>query len=79
MPDTLLQKTAAERFKPFQTDIVSRYADKLHSITITGSALTDDFDPDRSDINSVFVLHQMDLGLLEGLAPLGRKYRRQKI
>lgn len=79
MPDTLLRKPAAERFKPFQADIVSRFSDKLHSITITGSALTDDFDPDRSDINSVFVLHRMDLGLLEGLAPLGKKYSRRKI
>jgi hypothetical protein len=74
-----LNDVAAERFKPFQDEILSSYRDKIHSITITGSALTDDFDPKASDINSVFVLTEMDLKFLELLAPLGKKYGKKGV
>jgi len=74
MIDPNLKDVVVEKFKPFQDEILSSYQDKIHSITITGSALTDDFDPKKSDINSVFVLTKMDLKFLELLAPLGKKY-----
>jgi len=79
MTDPKLKHVAAEKFKPFQEDILSRYPDNIHSITIIGSSLTDDFDSENSDINSVFVLHRMDLKFLELLAPLGKKYRKKKV
>ncbi|MBW2591861.1 MAG: hypothetical protein JRE58_02465 [Deltaproteobacteria bacterium] len=79
MIDPNLKHVAAEKFKPFQEDILSRYPDNIHSITIIGSSLTDDFDPENSDINSVFVLNRMDLKFLELLAPLGKKYRKKKV
>jgi hypothetical protein len=66
-------------FRPFQDDMLKRHKDKIHSITITGSALTDDFDPVKSDVNSVFVLHAMDLKFLELLAPLGKTYGKKRI
>ncbi len=69
----------AKRFNPFQDDILARYKSKIHSITITGSALTEDFDPKRSDINSVFVLQKTDLEFLELLAPLGKKYGKKGV
>ena len=74
-----LRDAAAERFKPFQDEVLKRYKDQIHSITITGSALTDDFDPEKSDVNSVFVLHAMDLEFLESLAPLGKTYGKKRI
>ncbi len=74
-----LKDAAAERFKPFQDEILYRHKDKIHSITITGSALTDDFDPVKSDVNSVFVFHAMDLEFLELLAPLGKTYGKKRI
>ena len=74
-----LSAEAVERFKPFQNEILSSYQDKIHSITITGSALTDDFDPSKSDVNSVFVLTKMDLKFLELMAPLGKKYGKKRI
>jgi len=74
-----LKDVAIERFKPFQDEILNSYKDKIHSITITGSALTDDFDPGKSDVNSVFVLTEMDLKFLELLAPLGKRYRKKRI
>jgi len=71
--------TNIERFKPFQDEILNRYKDNIHSITLTGSAVTEDFMPGKSDINSVFVLREMDLKFLELLASLGKKYRKKRI
>lgn len=79
MIDSMLNDEIAERFKPFQDEILRNYKDNIHSITITGSALTDDFDPKKSDVNSVFVLDEMDLKFLEILAPLGKKYGKKRI
>jgi hypothetical protein len=79
MTEPTLNHMAAERFKPFQDDVLMRHNDQIHSITITGSALTDDFDPATSDVNSVFVLHAMDLKFLELLAPLGKTYGKKRI
>ena len=74
-----LRDAAAEMFRPFQDKVLKRHKDQIHSITITGSALTDDFDPVKSDVNSVFVLHAMDLKFLELLAPLGKTYGKKRI
>jgi hypothetical protein len=74
-----LKDAAAEMFKPFQDEVLKHHKDQVHSITITGSALTDDFDPVKSDVNSVFVLHAMDLEFLEFLAPLGKTYGKKRI
>ena len=70
---------AAERFKPFQDEILKSHKDNIHSIAITGSALTDDFDPEKSDVNSVLVLNKMDLGFLEVLASFGKTYGKKGI
>ena len=74
MADSKLNDAAAERFKPFQDEILKNHEHHIHSITITGSSLTDDFDHEKSDVNSVLVLHKMDLGFLEVLASLGKTY-----
>jgi hypothetical protein len=79
MIDSTLNDEVAERFKPFQDEILRSYKENIHSITITGSSLTDDFDPGKSDVNSVFVLGEMDLKFLEILAPLGKKYGKKRI
>jgi len=79
MTEPTLHHAAAERFKPFQDEVLKRHKDQIHSITITGSALSDDFDSETSDVNSVFVLHAMDLEFLEFLAPLGKTYGKKRI
>jgi hypothetical protein len=79
MAEPKLNDTAVERFKPFQDEILKNHKDNIHSITITGSALTDDFDPEKSDVNSVFVLNEMHLGFLEVLASLGKTYGKKGI
>lgn len=82
MPDLILEKlqpVAAERIKPFLEEILSKFRDKIHSIHVTGTAITDDFDIKSSDVNSIFVLKKMDLKFLNLLAPLGKRYGKYKV
>ncbi|HFQ89417.1 MAG TPA: hypothetical protein ENK27_04990 [Desulfobulbus sp.] len=52
---------------------------ELHSIHVVGSVLTPDFQPGRSDINSVIVLERIDLTFLDFLVRLGATFREKKI
>jgi predicted nucleotidyltransferase len=79
MNDLNLKPVITEKFKPFQDEILSGYTDNIHSITLTGSVLTDDFVPGKSDINSVVVLAEMDLKFLGLLSALGKKYQKKRI
>lgn len=82
MPDLShhsLQPAAAKRIKPFLDEILEKYRDRIHSIYITGSAITDDYDDKVSDVNSIFALKKMDLKFLELLAPLGKKYGKNRV
>lgn len=74
-----LKPVAAKKIKPFIDDVLGSYYGKIHSIHVTGTAITDDFDEKISDVNSVFVLKEMDLKFLELIAPLGKKYGKQKV
>jgi len=79
MNDINQKADIAARYKPFLDMILEHHQDLIHSVHIVGSALTQDFDPRTSDINSVVVLDKMDLKFLEFLAPLGKKYGRKRI
>ncbi|OQY12190.1 MAG: hypothetical protein B6I30_05325 [Desulfobacteraceae bacterium 4572_187] len=70
---------ALTKFKPFSDIVLNRYKDKIHSIHITGSALTEDFNPNTSDINSIIVLNKMNLKFLEDFAPLGKKFGKKQV
>lgn len=74
-----LHPVARERIAPFLEKVLSNYQEKIHSIYITGTAITDDFDPKTSNVNSLFVLKNMDLRFLKVLAPLGKKYGKRRI
>ena len=74
-----LKSPASEKIKPFLEEILDKYQEKIHSIHVTGTAITDDFDPRYSDVNSIFVLKEMDLKFLELIAPLGKKYGKKKV
>ena len=74
-----LSSPAAENIKPFLSEVLDIYHEKIHSIHVTGTAVTEDFNIKTSDINSIFVLKEMDLKFLEIIAPLGKKYSRHKI
>ena len=79
MNDIGLKADISARYKPFLDKVLENHQDLIHSIHIVGSALTQDFDPKISDINSVVVLHKMDLKFLEFLAPLGKKHGKKRI
>lgn len=65
--------------RPFLEEVLAEYGANVHSIHIVGSALTDDFMAGRSDINSVFVLREMDLDFLETVAPKGKKHGKKMV
>jgi len=67
------------RYKLFLDEVLNHHQGAMHSIHIVGSALTADYDSKTSDINSVLVLHKMNLKFLEFLAPLGKKYGKKKV
>jgi len=79
MNDLNINDEALTKFKPFLDIVLNKYKDKIHSIHITGSALTEDFNPNTSDINSIIVLNKMDLKFLEDFAPLGKKFGKKQV
>ncbi len=69
-----------DRITPMLNDLLNGgHAPNIHSIHITGSAVISDYNEKMSDINSVVVLHEMDLQFLAFLAPLGKKYGKKRI
>ncbi len=79
MADLHFQEDAKKRFTPFLDELLDSSKEKIYSVQATGSALTPDYNPKRSDINSVVVLKEMDLKFLEVLAPLGKKYGKKGV
>lgn len=53
--------------------------DNLQSLCVIGSALTDDFDPQHSDINSVLTVRRRTHPLLRRLAGYGSKMGKMKL
>lgn len=74
-----LRPEVVERIRPFFDAMILEHASNIHSLYVVGSSLTGDFNERTSDINSISVLKKMDLKFLEALAPMGKKYRKQKI
>ncbi|MFQ5901297.1 MAG: hypothetical protein ACE5IH_07055, partial [Thermodesulfobacteriota bacterium] len=74
-----LNTVAREKIRPFLEEITGNYRERIDSIYVTGTAVTDDFDTGRSDVNSIFVLKEMDFKFLELVAPLGKKYGKQRV
>jgi len=82
MPGLVFDKVkpaAIKKITPFLEEILARQHGKIHSISITGTAVTEDFDEKISDVNSVVVLKEMDLGFLEFLAPLGKRHGKHRV
>ena len=74
-----LPTVVSGRIRPFIEEILGSYSDNIHSIHIVGSSLTKDFDEKTTDINSIFVLSEMDLKFIELIAPLGKKHRKKSV
>ncbi len=76
---TGLAPSIAEKISPMLREIIDQHARNIHSLHITGSAVMPDYNEKLSDINSVVVLHDMDLEFISFLAPLGRKYGKKRV
>ena len=74
-----LNPSVAEKITPMVEDLLREYTSNIHSFHIVGSAVIPDYNEKLSDINSVVVLHNMDLQFIKFLAPLGKKYGKKKI
>ena len=74
-----LNSAVAEKISPMIDDLLSAHESNLHSIHIVGSAVIQDYDEKLSDINSLVLLHNMDLRFITYLAPLGKKYGKKRI
>ena len=72
---------AAVRAKaaPFLEELAKLAGPGLHSLHLVGSAVTPDWNAERSDINTLLVLKEMDLGVLTSIAPLGRRFKKSGI
>ncbi len=74
-----LSPVVANKINPFIEEILKVYSENIHSIHIVGSSITGDFHEKTSDINSIFVLKEMNLKFVELIAPLGKRYRKKGI
>ncbi len=66
-------------FDQFVREVRQHAPVPLLSMHVVGSALTVDFDPETSDINSVCVFREINTNLLDFLVSLGKKYRGRRI
>lgn len=76
---TGLIPSIANKIMPMVDEIIKEHSHNVHSFHIVGSAAMPDYNEKISDINSVVVLHNMDLKFIAFLAPLGRKYAKKRI
>jgi len=74
-----LNPVVVNKITPMLEDLIKMHASNIHSVHIVGSAVIPDYNEKLSDINSVVVLHKMDLQFIEFLAPLGIKYGKKRI
>ena len=73
-----LRLFVGDRIGPFFERILAA-RDDLVALHVIGSAVTEDFDPERSDINSMIVLEEMDLDVLDFLGSLCREFTESRI
>jgi hypothetical protein len=76
---TGLIPSVTDKIAPMIDEIIAGHSQNVHSIHIVGSAVMQDYHEKLSDINSVVVLHDMDLKFIAFLAPLGKKYGKKRI
>jgi len=74
-----LPSFVTNKIAPMIDEVLGEHSQNVHSIHIVGSAIMPDFDEKLSDINSVVVLHDMNLKFIDFLAPLGNKYGKKRI
>ncbi len=74
-----LRDDIREPVKMFGQKLVEDIGDNLRSLSVVGSSLTGDFRPGKSDINTVLVVNEQNVSLLNILAGLGKAMGRKRI
>jgi len=74
-----VRETIRDPLRTLVQQLQTRLGENLRSVTVVGSALTDDFRPGASDINTVVLLDRHDLGALNAVASLARSLNRQRL
>jgi len=70
-----LPSIAANKIRPFFEEVMQCCPEKVHSVYVTGSAVTPDFRERTSDVNSLIVLNDLHFEFFKFLAPLGKKFK----
>ncbi|MGO9950596.1 MAG: hypothetical protein ACLPN1_00095 [Dissulfurispiraceae bacterium] len=76
---TGIAPAAAKKIRPFLEEILACCPEKVHSLYITGSAVSTDFREKVSDVNSLIVLADLHFDFFKFLAPLGKKFKSKGI
>lgn len=76
---TGLAPPVSEIICAFAREIEAGIHPHLESIAVTGSCLTGDYLPGKSDINSVLVLSQVTLPVLDVIATSGKRYGKKRL
>ncbi len=74
-----LRDDIREPVKMFGQKLIEDIGDNLQSLSVVGSSLTSDFRPGKSDINTVLVVGEHNIELLNALAGLGKAMGRKRI
>ena len=70
---------AANKIRPFFEEVMQCCPEKVHSVYVTGSAVTPDFRESTSDVNSLIVLNDLHFEFFKFLAPLGKKFKSKRV
>ncbi|MFO0794020.1 MAG: hypothetical protein U0586_08140 [Candidatus Brocadiaceae bacterium] len=65
--------------EPFFLDILLHHKDDVISLYIIGSAVTRDFHPAHSDINTLIIVKDVQIPFIDFLATLGKRYGKRKL
>src|SRR5262245_52917793 len=64
---------------PLFEELLMGYGGRLDSLYVVGSALAPDFDPQRSDVNSLVCLKELSFEVLDFLAQQGPRFGRKRV
>lgn len=74
-----VRETIREPLQTLIEQLRTGLGENLRSVVVVGSALTDDFQPGASDINTVVLLDRHDLGALNAVASLAKPLSRHRL
>lgn len=76
---TNLSDQTQKILKPFLQDILAYCKEDILSISVIGSAVTKDFHPKYSDINTLMIVKEIKVSLFDFIAILGKRYGKKKV